>query len=129
MGQNLEGTLLAGRYEIQDRLASGGMSVVYRAWDQHLLRKVAIKVLRATDPQDVTNVTRFRREARVASLLHSPYIVESYDFFCEAAHYFMVMELVEGPHLKSYIVARGKLASADALLIAEQVYLSLGVAH
>jgi eukaryotic-like serine/threonine-protein kinase len=129
MGLNLEGALLAERYEIQTRLASGGMSVVYRAWDRHLLRPLAIKVLRDADESDVTRIARFRREARVASLLHSPYIVESYDFFFEAAHYFMAMELVEGPHLKSYIVARGKLASDDALLIAEQVCLALVEAH
>jgi eukaryotic-like serine/threonine-protein kinase len=129
MGLNLEGSLLAERYEIQARLASGGMSVVYRAWDRHLLRPLAIKVLRDSDQLDVARIARFRREAHVASLLHSPYIVESYDFFCEAAHYFMAMELIEGPHLKSYIMARGKLASDDALLIAEQVCLALVEAH
>jgi serine/threonine-protein kinase len=86
-------------------------------------------VLRDADQQDVTHIVRFRREARAAALLHSPYIVESYDFFCEASHYFMAMELVEGLHLKNYIVARGKLASADALLIAEQVCLALVAAH
>src|SRR5215469_5877642 len=129
MGLNLEGALLAGRYEIQTRLASGGMSDLYRAWDRRLLRPTAIKMLRNADQQDVTRIARFRREARAASLLHSPYIVESYDFFCEDAHYFMSMELVEGPHLKNYIVARGKLASEDALLIAEQVCLALVEAH
>ncbi len=129
MGLNLEGALLAERYQVHTRLAAGGMSVVYRGWDTRLCRPVAIKILRETDQPDVTDIARFRREARAAAVLHSPYIVESYDFFCEDSHYYMAMELVQGPHLKQYIFARGKLAPADALLIAEQVCLALMEAH
>lgn len=129
MGLNIEGALLAGRYQVDTRLAAGGMSVVYRAWDTRLCRPVAIKVLRDGDHEDITRIARFRREARAAALLHSPYIVESYDFFAQDAHYFMAMELVDGPHLKKYILARGRLAPVDSLLIAEQICLALVEAH
>jgi serine/threonine protein kinase len=123
------GTLLAGRYGVQARLAAGGMAVVYRAWDYRLSRPVAIKSLRDADQKDLTHIARFRREARTAAQLHSPYIVESYDFFHERDGYYLVMELVEGLNLKNYILARGRLAAADALLIAEQVCLALMEAH
>src|SRR5215469_6825549 len=129
MGSNLEGALLDQRYEIQARLASGGMSVVYRAWDNRLCRLVAIKAIREPVTNDVTRLARFRREARTAAQLRSPYIVEPYDFFKEHDDYFLVMELVDGLHLKNYILARGRLAPADALLIGEQVCLALSVAH
>ena len=129
MELNSDGTLLAGRYRVQARLAVGGMAVVYRAWDYRLSRPVAIKALRDTDQNNVTHIARFRREARTAAQLHSRYIVESYDFFRERESYYLVMELVEGLQLKNYIHARGRLAAADALLIAEQVCLALTEAH
>ncbi|MGO8949889.1 MAG: protein kinase domain-containing protein, partial [Ktedonobacterales bacterium] len=129
MGLNFEGTLLAERYQVRTRLAAGGMSVVYRAWDNRLCRPVAIKVLREVEQEDITRIARFRREAHAAALLHSPYIVESYDFFSQDNHYFMAMELVDGPHLKKYILARGRLAPVDSLLIAEQICLALVEAH
>jgi eukaryotic-like serine/threonine-protein kinase len=129
MGSNFDGTLLDERYEIQARLASGGMAVVYRAWDTRLCRPVAIKAIRESATDDVTRLARFRREARTAAQLHSPYIVEPYDFFKEHDGYFLVMELVDGLHLKNYILARGRLAPADALLIGEQVCLALSAAH
>ena len=129
MATNLEGALLAERYQVHTRLAAGGMSVVYRAWDTHLCRPVAIKALRSDSPGSSAEIARFRREAHAAALLQSPYIVESYDFFRQDRRYFMAMEFVEGPHLKQYILARGKLAPVDALLIAEQVCLGLEEAH
>ena len=129
MGSDFEGALLDERYEIQARLASGGMSVVYRAWDNRLCRPVAIKAIRESEVSDVTRLARFRREARTAAQLRSPYIVEPYDFFKEHDEYFLVMELVDGLHLKNYILARGRLAPADALLICEQVCLALTEAH
>ena len=129
MATNFEGVLLAGRYEVVQHIATGGMSVVYRAWDHRLRRPVAVKMLRDSDQLAVTHIARFRREARTAALLHSPFAVESYDFFEEQGHYFLVMELVEGTHLKNYIIARGRMAVPDALLIAEQVCEALAVAH
>jgi serine/threonine protein kinase len=129
MGSNFEGALLGERYEIQELLAAGGMAVVYRGWDNRLCRPVAIKVIRESETNDVTRLARFRREARTTAQLRSPYIVEPYDFFNEHDDYFLVMELVDGLHLKNYILARGRLASADALLIGEQVCLALTEAH
>src|SRR5271165_5804059 len=100
MATNLEGALLAERYQVHTRLATGGMSVVYRAWDTRPCRPLAIKALRGDNPGSSADIARFRREAHAAALLQSPYIVESYDFFRQDRRYFMAMELVEGPHLK-----------------------------
>ena len=63
-----EGTLIAGRYEIREHIATGGMASVFKTWDHRVERIVAIKVLRSLDKNDLRAVERFRREARAAVL-------------------------------------------------------------
>src|SRR5690606_5293963 len=88
--------LLSGRYEIHDRLGSGGMSNVYRATDKILERTVAVKVLAEHLSDDERFVARFRREAlAVAKLIH-PNIVQVYDTGIDDGRRYIVMEYVEG---------------------------------
>ena len=61
-----EGTLIAGRYEIREHIATGGMASVFKTWDHRVERLVAIKILRSLDKNDLRTVERFRREARAA---------------------------------------------------------------
>jgi serine/threonine-protein kinase len=87
---------LSGRYEIGDRLGSGGMSNVYRAVDRTLERTVAVKILAEHLSDDQRFVERFRREAlAVAKLIH-PNIVQVYDTGVDEGRHYIVMEYAEG---------------------------------
>jgi len=92
----MEPTTLSGRYELGDRLGSGGMSNVYRATDLILERTVAVKILAEHLSDDERFVARFRREAlAVAKLIH-PNIVQVYDTGVDEGRHYIVMEYVEG---------------------------------
>ena len=98
------GTFLGNRYEIIEKIGSGGMSDVYRAKDHSLGRDVAIKVLKSEFSQDSSFVTKFRAEAQSAAVLEHPNIVNIYDVGSEDGLYYIVMEYVEGITLKKYIM-------------------------
>ncbi len=90
------GTMISERYELGDRLGSGGMSTVYSATDRVLERTVAVKVLAEHLSDDEKFVARFRREAlAVAKLIH-PNIVQVYDTGVDDDRHYIVMEYVEG---------------------------------
>jgi serine/threonine protein kinase len=125
----LEGTLIAGRYEIREHIATGGMASVFKTWDHRVERIVAIKVLRSLDKNDLRAVERFRREARAAAALAHPNAVTIYDFVEEMGQYFLVMEYIHGPTLKQLIGQRRQLQPREALEIAAQVCSVLQVAH
>ncbi len=124
-----EGTLIAGRYEIREHIAAGGMASVFKTWDHRVERIVAIKVLRALDKNDLRAVERFRREARAAAALAHPNAVTIYDFVEEMGQYFLVMEYIHGPTLKQLIGQRHQLQAREAIEIAAQVCAVLQVAH
>lgn len=124
-----EGTLIAGRYEIREHIATGGMASVFKTWDHRVERIVAMKVLRSLDKNDLRAVERFRREARAAAALAHPNAVTIYDFVEEMGQYFLVMEYIQGPTLKQLIGTRRQLKSREALEIASQVCSVLQVAH
>jgi len=92
-------------------------------------RVVAIKVLREVYSTDPKFVTRFQREAKAASSLQHPNIVQVYDYGQSDGNYFIVMELVEGTELRRYLRSRGVLAIDRAIIIAHDVALGLGAAH
>nr|BBH94480.1 hypothetical protein KTA_26790 [Thermogemmatispora argillosa] len=125
----LEGTLIAGRYEIREHIATGGMASVFKTWDHRVERIVAIKVLRSLDKNDLRAVERFRREARAAAALAHPNAVTIYDFVEEGGQYFLVMEYIQGPTLKQLITQRRRLQVREAFEIACQVCAVLQVAH
>jgi serine/threonine protein kinase len=124
-----EGTLIAGRYEIREHIATGGMASVFKTWDHRVERIVAIKVLRSLDKNDHRAVERFRREARAAAALAHPNAVTIYDFVEEMGQYFLVMEYIHGPTLKQLIGQRRQLQPREAIEIAAQVCAVLQVAH
>jgi serine/threonine protein kinase len=124
-----EGTLIAGRYEIREHIATGGMASVFKTWDHRVERLVAMKVLRSLDKNDLRAVERFRREARAAAALAHPNAVTIYDFVEELSQYFLVMEYIHGPTLKKEILDRRHLQALETLEIAAQVCAVLQVAH
>ncbi|GCE25935.1 hypothetical protein KDA_14190 [Dictyobacter alpinus] len=124
-----EGTLIAGRYEIREHIATGGMASVFKTWDHRVERIVAIKVLRSLDKNDLRAVERFRREARAAAALAHPNAVTIYDFVEEMGQYFLVMEYIHGPTLKQLVAQRRQLQPREAIEIAAQVCAVLQVAH
>ena len=120
---------IAGRYEIREHIATGGMASVYKTWDNRVERIVAIKVLRSLDKNDTRAVERFRREARAAAALAHPNAVTIYDFVEEVGQYFLVMEYIPGPTLKQLVGQRRQLLAREAIEIAAQVCSVLQVAH
>ncbi|HCI78653.1 MAG TPA: hypothetical protein DHW02_03070 [Ktedonobacter sp.] len=120
---------IAGRYEIREHIATGGMASVFKTWDHRVDRMVAVKILRSLDKNDTKAVDRFRREARAAAALAHPNAVTIYDFVEEAGQYFLVMEYIQGPTLKQLIGQRRQLQAREAIEIAAQVCSVLQVAH
>lgn len=123
------GTMLQDRYEILEKIGSGGMSEVYKAKCHKLNRLVAIKVLKSEFTSDATFVSKFKMEAQAAAGLSHPNIVNIYDVVDEGDIHFIVMELVEGITLKSYITKKGYLDAKEAIGIAIQVASGIEAAH
>ena len=123
------GMLIGGRYEILNKIGSGGMSVVFKGRDQKLNRYVAVKVLKSEYREDKNFVRKFKEEAQAAACLAHPNIVNVYDVGEEVGDHYIVMELVEGITLKNYIERKGKLTIKEATSIGIQVSMGLEVAH
>jgi eukaryotic-like serine/threonine-protein kinase len=123
------GVMLSNRYELGDRLGSGGMSTVYRATDRVLERTVAVKVLAEHLSDDDKFVARFRREAlAVAKLIH-PNIVQVYDTGVDDGRHYIVMEYVEGRSGAQLLQSRGRLGPEAAVEIGVQACAGLEYAH
>ncbi len=123
------GTFLQDRYEILEQIGSGGMSVVYKAKCHKLNRLVAIKVLKEEFCNDSNFVSKFKMEAQAAAGLSHPNIVSVYDVIDEGKIHYIVMELIEGITLKSYIAKKGKLEVKESIGIAIQVAQGIAAAH
>ena len=123
------GMYLQDRYEILEQIGSGGMSEVYRAKCHKLNRLVAIKVLKEEFSSDAGFVKKFKMEAQAAAGLSHPNIVSVYDVVDEGSIHYIVMELIEGITLKSYITKKGRLGSKEAIGIALQVAQGIAAAH
>lgn len=123
------GMLIGDRYEIIDKVGSGGMADVYKAMDHRLNRFVAVKVLKQEYSSDTKFVTKFRAEAQSVAGLSHPNVVGVYDVGEENELYYIVMELVEGITLKKYIEKKGKLDIKEALGITIQIAQGLEAAH
>ena len=125
----LIGKILAGRYEIIEKIGEGGMAYVYKARDNFLNRYVAIKVLKNEFSKDEVFVKRFRTEAQSAASLIHPNIVSVFDVGEDKGISYIVMELLESKTLKDYIQAKGPLSSELTLKIAAQIASALEAAH
>ncbi len=123
------GTYLADRYEVLEKVGAGGMSDVYKAMDHSLGREVAVKVLKQEFAADSGFVSKFRQEAQAAAGLEHPNIVNIYDVGAENGLYYIVMEYVEGITLKTYISKKGQLTYNEVISIAIQVGRGIEAAH
>ncbi len=123
------GTLINERYEIIEMIGSGGMANVYKAKCHKLNRFVAFKVLKSEYSDDKNFVKKFREEAQACAGLSHPNIVNIYDVGNDEDIYFIVMELIEGITLKSYIERKGKLEIKEAVGIAIQISRGMEAAH
>ncbi len=123
------GVFLQDRYEILEQIGSGGMSVVYKAKCHKLNRQVAIKVLKEEFCNDSNFVSKFKMEAQAAAGLAHPNIVNIYDVVDEGKLHYIVMELIEGITLKTYIARKGRLEVKESIGIAIQVAQGIAAAH
>lgn len=123
------GTMINNRYEVIEKVGTGGMADVYRAKDQRLNRFVAVKVLKNEYSEDTKFVTKFRQEAQAVACLSHPNVVGVYDVGEEEGMHYIVMEFVEGITLKKYIEKKGKLSVREAVGIGLQIANGLEAAH
>ena len=127
---DLKGRLLANRYEILEKIGSGGMATVYKAKCHVLNRYVAIKILRDEFTTDEEFVKRFEVEAQSAASITHPNIVSVYDVGVDGNLHYIVMELVKGKTLKDIIVEeKGPLPWKWSVNIAIQIASALETAH
>lgn len=123
------GMMIGDRYEILEKIGTGGMSDVYKAKCHKLNRFVAVKVLKQEFSENANFVSKFRIEAQAAAGLMHPNIVNVYDVGEENGIYYIVMELVEGITLKRYIEKKARLSYKEAVSIAIQVCMGIEAAH
>ncbi len=123
------GMIIGERYEIIEKIGTGGMSDVYKAKCHKLNRFVAVKVLKQEFSENANFVSKFRIEAQAAAGLMHPNIVNVYDVGEENGIYYIVMELVEGITLKKYIEKKARLSYKEAVSVAIQVALGIEAAH
>jgi serine/threonine-protein kinase len=125
----MAGGTLSGRYEIGDRLGSGGMSNVYKATDLTLERTVAVKILAEHLSDDDRFVARFRREALAVAKLVHPNIVQVYDTGVDDGRHYIVMEYVEGRSGAQILQRQGPIGPETAAEVGAQACAGLDYAH
>ena len=118
-----------GKYKLIRRLGTGGMAEVYLANQPTIERQVAVKVLHRHLAENEDFILRFKREARSLGLLQHPNIVNVIDFDHHEDVYFMVMDYIAGPTLRSYLDEKKILSNEEALKITAQLVEGLAYAH
>lgn len=129
MTDPLVGAVLDDRYRVETRIATGGMSTVYRGLDLRLDRPVALKVMDARYAGDHQFLARFQREARAIARLKHPGLVAIYDQGNDERHPYLVMELVEGGTLRELLRERGPMPPHAVAAVMRPVLGGLAVAH
>jgi len=123
------GKMLDNRYEIMERIGTGGMAVVYKAKCHRLNRLVAIKILKSDLAQDEDFRRRFNAESQAVAQLSHPNIVSVYDVSKGGDTEYIVMELIDGITLKQYMEKRGQLNWRESLHFITQIMRGLSHAH
>ena len=123
------GTVLSGRYRLEAKLGSGGMSTVYLARDETLDRAVAVKVMHREMSEQPDQLERFRQEARAVAKLSHPNVVSVIDAGEDGGYPYIVFEYVEGETLKQRIARVGALDTQEAIAYAIEIARGLTVAH
>ncbi len=123
------GTTVSGRYRLDARIGHGGMSTVYRGFDEVLERAVAVKVMDREIASDSDQLERFRREARAVARLNHPHIVTVIDAGEDDRMAYIVFEFVEGENLKDRLRREGPLPIPEAVAYAIEIARALSAAH
>jgi eukaryotic-like serine/threonine-protein kinase len=129
LATSLIGTVLSGRYRLESKLGSGGMSTVYLARDETLQRWVAVKVMHREISDQPDQLERFRREARAVAQLSHPNVVAVIDAGEDGGYPYIVLEYVEGETLKQRIDRLGRLPVDEAAAYAIEIGRGLAAAH
>lgn len=120
---------LGDRYELLEKIGSGGMAEVFKANDKLLGRTVAVKILHAAYKNDVEFIEKFHREAKAAACMSHPNIVNIYDVGEDSGEHYIVMEYVPGSTLKKKIQLEAPLDIPTAVQIAKDIANGLAHAH
>jgi serine/threonine-protein kinase len=124
------GTMLAGRYLLEERIAKGGMGEVWRSFDRVLGRTVAVKRLLAALPEEPRFVDRFWAEARTMATISHPGVVEVYDFGDDpAAGLYLVMKFIDGESLAHTLIRFGRLSVEMTMRLVAEAAEALHAAH
>ncbi len=124
------GTLICGRYRLEERIGSGGSSAVYLATDLSINRKVAIKLLLSGVHFSDEEILRFQREGRAIGALDHPHIVRIFEFnSTENYEPFLVMEYLQGKSLTEIVKDKGSLSHEEFIAYTRQVAQALSYAH
>ena len=129
LATSLIGTVLSGRYRLESKLGSGGMSTVYLASDETLQRWVAVKVMHREISDQPDQLERFRREARAVAQLSHPNVVAVIDAGEDGGYPYIVLEYVEGETLKQRIDRLGRLPVDEAAAYGIEIGRGLAAAH
>ncbi len=128
-----QGDLIAGRYRLVERIAEGGMSTVWEAWDDRLHRRVALKRLRPQHglPEHEARlaVDRTMREARITARLHHVHAVPVYDVVDDDGVPCLVMQYLPSRSLQAVLAERGTLGVTEVARIGSEVASALAAAH
>jgi eukaryotic-like serine/threonine-protein kinase len=127
MADPRKGTIVDERYELKEKIGTGGMADVWLADDAELDREVAVKILHDRFAQDKEFVERFRREAQSAAGLQHPNVVSIFDRGAFRDTYFIAMEYVDGPQLKNLV--KGGMSTPDAINFTRQILNAARFAH
>jgi serine/threonine protein kinase len=118
---NTDRLVRLGRYDVVERIATGGMSVIFKAVDRELGQPVALKVLPPERARDPEMLARFQREARSVAKVNHENVVTIFELGEASGLHYMALELVEGIDLERYVEERGRLEVAEALLLLRQM--------
>ncbi len=121
--------IIAGRYELLEKIGDGGMAVVYKAKDKLLNRMVAVKILKPEFTKDAKFIESFRKESHAAASLNHQNIVNVYDVGREGNINYIVMELIEGYTLSELIYDTAPMPYKTVVDLAKQIAAGLSVAH
>ncbi|NUP05664.1 MAG: protein kinase [Polyangiaceae bacterium] len=127
--EGLVGRTLIGRFRIDKILGRGGMATVYAAFDQQRASPVALKVLKRELTRDSMVLRRFEREAKAASHLRHPNVVEVLDWGVDGEEAFISMELAQGTDLLKALARQRPMKQVRAVLVLAQVCAALAAAH
>lgn len=125
----MKGMIFAERYQLEDFIGQGGMSLVYRAVDIRTGHSVAVKILKSEYNSDKEFLERFQREAQAASLMSHHNIVNLLDVGVEGEYRYLVLEYVSGSTLKDVIRQKGRLNTTTAIQITVRILSALQHAH